>query len=721
MGQSQFWRLDSTRQTLVFTSMGDIPSCIYRGMRLPDNEDLAALAANQQRPITGATLDEAIPLSLCPEEAQGFMGHPGLLLNRLDGERLLPLFKLQQVNDDKLTEQTPTETTALPLSQLEFISADAALGLRLTHTLRLDPVSEIVVANSRLELTDTHPAQAIRVDWLSTPVLPVPDSSTELLDFAGRWCGEFQPQCKQWQLGIHQRESREGRTSHSHVPLFFSHDRQTNNSQGEVYGWHFGWSGGHRMLAEELVDGRRQVQFGINQQSIVLGAERPIVQTPPLYLSYSASGMNTALQAFHDYSRRHVIRFPKINTPRPVHYNCWEAIYFDHNPNVLKDIASRAAQLGAERFVLDDGWFKNRNGDHAALGDWTVDHEKYPNGLHELIVHVQHEGMGFGLWVEPEMVNPDSDLYRAYPDWVLGPAHHPAGRQQLVLDLSQTAVTDYLFKCLDALLSEHDIEYLKWDHNRVCLGATPQQTAAFYALLERLRAAHPAVEIESCASGGGRIDFGVLEHTQRVWLSDSNDALERWRIQHEAALFLPPEVTGSHVGPRHCHTSGRVLPMAFRGWVAASRHMGFEMDPRELDAEERATLLQITDWYKANRGWLFAGALHRIDSDDTAVMAEMTVSADGQQFVLFAAQMTTSDRNSTRLLRLNGLQADKFYRLKLLNPEQIAPNLTRSWASPLLTEAGLKLSGQALMQHGISLPVAFPATMWVIEGELEEL
>ncbi len=716
---TQYWRLDSPGQTVVLTATDDLPSCIYWGLCLPLSEDLAALTANQQRPISGATLDAPVPLSLCPEEARGFMGHPGLLLSRCDGTRLLPMFTLVQVNNG-----VSTDAAALP--QLECIMQDSALGLKLIQTLRLDPDNEVLIADSRLELmTDTQtthaPQQAgIRVDWLSAPVLPVPDSSTELLDFSGRWCGEFQPQHQHWQLGLYQRESREGRTSHSHPPLLFSHDRWSNNTQGEVYGWHLGWAGGHRMLAEELTDGRRQVQFGISQHSLLLSAQQRSVQTPPLYLTYSASGMNPALQAFHQHSRQHIIHFPATAKPRPVHYNCWEAIYFEHDPHTLQDIASHAAQLGAERFVLDDGWFVGRNDDHAALGDWTVDQAKYPKGLHALIAHVQAAGMGFGLWVEPEMVNPDSALYRAHPDWVLGPAHHPTGRQQLVLDLSQTAVTDYLFDCLDALLREHAIEYLKWDHNRVCLGATAAQTEAFYHLLHRLRAAHPAVEIESCASGGGRIDFGVLQHTQRVWLSDSNDALERWRIQHEAALFLAPEVTGSHVGPRHCHTSGRVLPMAFRAWVAASRHMGFEMDPRELDQEERSTLQSITAWYKANRDWLFRGALHRLDSDDAAILAEMTLSANQQQFVVFAAQMTTSARTSTRLLRLTGLQPGQLYRLQLRNPEQIAPNLTRSWASPLLSATGLQLSGQALMTRGISLPVAFPATMWVLEGALAD-
>lgn len=707
----QSWRLDSTGrdgQSLIFVSDSGIPQCIYYGQVLPADESAEALYLNQQLPITGATLDDPVPLSLCPEEARGFMGHPGLIATTLQGERLLPYFQLS----------TARQTETGHRQQLQFECRDSALGLQLTITLALLTDSNVLVADSLLEYID-HSKPAVRIDWLGAPVVPVPETLDSLLDYAGRWCGEFQPQPAAWRLGAHQRSSYEGRTGHGHVPLLFCGEQPLRSTQGRVMGWHLGWSGGHRMVAEELMDGRRQVQFGAIHQTQVLDAEQPRIQTPPLYITHSQRGLNGVMHSLHRFSRRHLLQFatPQAQA-RPVHYNCWEAIYFDHDLDTLQTIASAAAALGAERFVLDDGWFAGRRHDRAALGDWVVDTEKYPGGLQPLIDHIHAQGMGFGLWVEPEMVNADSALYRAHPDWVLGPVHHPEGRQQLVLDLSHAGVYEYLWTHLSALLDEYPIEYLKWDHNRVCLGANSAQTATFYRLLAQLRRTYPAVEIESCASGGGRIDYGVLQHTQRVWLSDSNDALERWRIQHEAALLLVPEVTGSHVGPRHCHTSGRHLPMAFRAWVAASRHMGFEMDPRELTAEEQDTLRSVTQWWKQNRDWLFGGDLYRLDSSDDAVLAEMTVSADGQQFVTFAAQMSTSARNSTRRLCLSGLQAARFYRLRLRNPEQIAPNITRQWASPMNSAGGLVLSGQALMQRGISLPVAFPATLWVIEGTL---
>ena len=304
--------------------------------------------------------------------------------------------------------------------------------------------------------------------------------------------------------------------------------------------------------------------------------------------------------------------------------------------------------------MLDDGWFGTRDDDTTSLGDWQIDARKWPDGLTPLIDHVTSLGMAFGLWVEPEMVNPDSDLYRAHPDWILGTDDQPLGRHQMVLDLGKADVCDHLFDVLDRLLSDNDIDYLKWDHNRLPPITSQAATEGVYALLARLNDAHPNVEIESCASGGGRIDAAILRHCGRVWLSDSNDALERLRIQHDAARFLPASFTGSHVGPRKCHTSGRVLPTAFRGWVAAQRHMGFEMDPRALTDDETATLTRITTWWKDNRDWMMAADIHLLDSIDPAITAEMQIARDGARFVLFAGQSQPSAQSLPRPIAPDG-------------------------------------------------------------------
>jgi len=408
-----------------------------------------------------------------------------------------------------------------------------------------------------------------------------------------------------------------------------------------------------------------------------------------------------------------VVQWPDPARPRPVHYNCWEAIYFNHTLPDLAAIADRAAAIGAERFVLDDGWFGRRDDDTSSLGDWAVDRRKWPGGLHPLIAHVHSLGMTFGLWFEPEMVNPDSDLFRAHPDWMLGPRDQVPGRFQMVLDMARADVRDYLFAAISALLDEYPIDYIKWDHNRLLPVVDAAQTRGAYDLLARLRAAHPGVEIESCASGGGRIDAGILAHTHRVWLSDCIDALERLRMQHDAALFLPAAVTGSHVGAHHSHTTGRALPMSFRAWVAAQRHFGFEMDLRKLTEAEADTLTAVTRWWKDNRAWMMQADILRLDAPDPSMTAEMQLAADGSRFVLFAGQNDTSRQILPRPLRLTGLDPMAQYTVTLRNPEDAPP---QSRGPNALKSGPLTLTGQALMTMGLNLPVAWPATLWVIEG-----
>ena len=312
------------------------------------------------------------------------------------------------------------------------------------------------------------------------------------------------------------------------------------------------------------------------------------------------------------------------------------------------------------------------------------------------------------------MINPDSNIHREHPDWALGSEDQTLGRQQKALNMALPEVRDFIYDRMAAILSEYPVDYIKWDHNRVLPMPDANQTRGSYALIDRLREQFPNVEIESCASGGGRIDFGILKRTQRVWLSDSNDALERLRIQHNAALFLPMVVTGSHVGPRHCHTSGRTLDISFRAWVAAQRHMGFEMDPRELNQEEERVLRDITSWWKHNRDWMSRADILRLDSADPAVIAEQHLAEDHQRFVVFAGKADTSAQIVPRPLRLTRLDPEARYRVTLVN-RITAPNLSRG--QPILKESSIDVSGTYLMSKGIVLPWSFPETMWVIEGE----
>ncbi|SFS01277.1 alpha-galactosidase [Yoonia litorea] len=687
------FRIDDARQTLVLAAQGDrLPQVVYWGARLPDGEDLQTVHAAHAIDVTGGMLDENPDLSLCPEATRSFPGQPGLILRDSDGTPLLPKFCYKDHSQG---------------DALELIYADEENGLTLTFTFACDPETHIITCQSALDAS-----RPVHLHWLAAPVLPGPQQSDEMIDFAGRWIGEFQTNRTAWSAGMRYRENRTGRTGHEHFPGLIVPCRGTTNTQGEAYGFHYGWSGGHRMIAEELPDGRRQIQWGHAARMETAPATR--FTTAPLYITYSNSGLNGCATAFQRHLRDRIVTWPKPDAPRPVHYNCWEAVYFDHKIPVLQDIANRAAALGAERFVLDDGWFGQRDDDTRSLSDWTVDPRKYPDGLHPLIDHVHGLGMSFGIWFEPEMINEDSDIHRARPDWVLGSEDQTLGRQQKALNMALPEVREYLYERMSAILSEYEIDYIKWDHNRVLPMPDASQTRGSYALIDQLRADFPKVEIESCASGGGRIDFGILKRTQRVWLSDSNDALERLRIQHDAALFLPLVVTGSHVGPRHCHTSGRVLDISFRAWVAAQRHMGFEMDPRELDETETAVLKEVTRWWKNNRTWMERADILRLDSADPSVLAEQQLARDQSRFVVFAGKAATSSQIAPRPLRLTGLDPQASYRITLANRNTLH-RLSRG-PTALKTDT-LELSGAYLMHHGVTLPWSFPERMWVLEGQ----
>lgn len=676
----RLWRIDTPAQTMVLGSDGGMACCHYWGAPLPATTDLGTLVAAGTGGITGGMLDALPPLSLIPEARRSFPGQPGLVAFR-DGLPLEPDWRLEGAD----------EGDALVLRH-------AAPGLRLDVTIRAMDHGLIGLSarlSSDAAITLHHLALA----------LPLPAHLSELTELAGRWTREFQPVTSTLNHGARLRDARTGRSGHEHPPHLWLTTPGTTNTAGEAVALHYGWSGGHRMLVETLPEGRRQIQLGHCS-----GSERSpgtTFETAEIWLARGDSGLNSVAIPFQRTIRD---ALPPARQPRPVHYNGWEAIYFRHDAAELADIAERAAALGAERFVLDDGWFGRRDDDTSSLGDWAIDPRKHPQGFKPLIDRLHALNMRFGLWFEPEMINENSDLHRDHPDWVLGPADQIRGRNQLHLDLSRDDVRDHLFGYIGGILDAWDIDYVKWDHNRLTPFPDAAQTRGVYALLDRLRAAHPKVEFESCASGGGRIDAGVLTRCGRVWLSDSNDAVERLRIQHHAAMLLPACVTGSHVGPRECHTSGRVLPMALRAWTAAQRHMGFEMDPRELTPDEADTLTRVTAWWKANRAWMMTGDIWRLDRPSGA-LAEMQLSADGRRLVIFAAQIEAPVALQPPLLRLTALDPAARYRLRMIQHP-----LGHKSAVTALSAGDVVLEGAALMAQGVALPPAYPQTIAVIEG-----
>ena len=426
-------------------------------------------------------------------------------------------------------------------------------------------------------------------------VLPVAAHATELLDLTGRWCKERSPQRHPWVQGTHRRDARHGRTGHDATLLMVAGTPGFAFGRGEVWAVHTAWSGNHTTYAERTPEGDCLLGGGelLAPGEVVL-ATGETYRSPELLGSWSDSGLDPLSHRFHAHLRAVT---PRARTERPVIANTWEAVYFDQSLDRLSELADVAASLGVERFVLDDGWFLGRRDDTAGLGDWQVDLDLWPQGLGPLVDHVTGRGMEFGLWVEPEMVNLDSETARNHPERVLRgrAATPPQWRQQQVLDLQDAAAYDDLRDALTTLLDDLDIAYLKWDHNRDLTDVTHDgrpavhgQTLAAYRLLDELRAAHPALQIESCSSGGARVDAEVLTRTDRIWPSDTNDALERQHLQRWTSLLVPPELMGSHVGPPTSHTTGRTQTLRYRAATALLHSFGIEWDMSRLDEPELA-------------------------------------------------------------------------------------------------------------------------------------
>jgi alpha-galactosidase len=695
---SQLVHLKGTTFDVVVDVGTAAPTIVHLGRPLGDRADLDALVAALVRPTVAGALGGVAPISVVPLHADGFVGRPGLAGHRGGGRDWSPRFVAtgHRVVDGVLTVDAVDDVAGLLLTT--EITAGHVLGVRVTLT----NVSE----------------RRYSLDAL-TVSLPLPDAADELLRFEGRWAREFHPVRTAWSHGAVVSEHRRGRTSHEHTPLLFAGTAGFGEWAGELHGFHLAWSGNHTVLAERLADGRRYVQLGeqLHPGEVVLEAGESYT-TPEVLAVYSPEGLTPATWGFHRAARH---RPSRPTSPRPVLLNTWEAVYFRHDHDTLCELADVAASIGIERFVLDDGWFGSRRDDTSGLGDWVVSAEVYPQGLAPLIDHVTSLGMEFGIWVEPEMVNPDSELYRAHPDWALTTdAYEPVlGRNQLVLDLGHADAFAHILGQLDALLADHDIAYVKWDMNRDHVqgsGSTGApgshtQTLALYRLLDELRRRHPTVEFESCASGGGRIDHEILQRVERVWTSDCNDALERQTIQRGASMLIPPEVMGAHIGPTRAHTTGRVHTLAFRAATALFGHLGVEWNVARLDDDRRAELADAIAVHKRFRSLLHSGDVVRFDTE-SAYCAHGVYAADRSEGLVSFAQLATAASLTPPALRLPGLDPDGRYLVEHV------PLPGERWGMALTQPAwltdGIEVSGRQLAAHGIRPPVLHPESAVLI-------
>jgi alpha-galactosidase len=515
----------------------------------------------------------------------------------------------------------PSEITS-PRETLRIRMADPVYPFEVALYYRLTPEHDIIERWCEVRNVGDEP---IQVESLAFATLHFPNGTTELTSVTGIWAREFTTSRERLPSGLRIIEQRALQTGHQSNPFFLlNRPGQAWEETGMVYFGALAYSGAWRLSFEELttLDVRCQAGYNPFDFSLTL-APGESHMTPAVVIGVSNEGWGGASRRLHAYTLERVLpASPEIPAVRPVLYNSWEATYFNLSHQGQVELARKAAAIGVELFCVDDGWFGERRSDRAGLGDWTVSRDVFPNGLQPLIHEVHNLGMQFGLWVEPEMVNPDSALYCSHPDWVL---HFPGRsrtewRHQLLLDLGRREVIHYVYDVLTQLLNEHRIDFIKWDMNRYVTepGSVVGQavwrahTAGVYEIMDRLRAAFPRLQIESCSAGGGRVDLGVLARTDEVWTSDNTDAYERIRIQEGCSLAYPARVMAAWVTHSRNHQTGMISPLNLRFDVAMRGVLGIGSDLNELDDMELAEYASYIAFYKLIRHVVQRGALYRL-------------------------------------------------------------------------------------------------------------
>jgi alpha-galactosidase len=703
MAPSNVRVLEAAATSVVVDLGGGIPRILHWGPRLHAgqmDEAFLRTLAESQHGADGLAPDQRLP-ALLPEQSAGWFGTPGL-----EGHRSGTTFSTRfrslgtEVHEGRGAEQVLTAR-----------AVDADAELELTTTLELTPqgVIRVRAALTNVAGSDHYTVNAVRL------ALPVPVDAQEILDFTGRHLRERTPQRLPFSVGTHLREGRRGRTGSDAAFLLAAGTPGFGFRSGQVWGVHTAWSGNHATFAELGLTGVRVLGGGeVLLPGEVVLAPGDTYTTPWLYAGYG-EGLDQLAASFHDHLRA---RPQHPRTPRPVVLNTWEAVYFDHDLDSLVELAELGAKVGVERFVLDDGWFLRRRDDGAGLGDWQVDPEAWPQGLGPLVETVRGLGMDFGLWFEPEMANMDSDLARAHPEWILAPGERLplTGRNQHVLNLSIPEASAHVLEQMSRLIAEHHIDYVKWDHNRDLVEAGDRrtgsarvhaQTVAVYRLMDELKRRHPWLEIESCSSGGGRVDLEVLQHADRVWASDCIDALERQRIQRWTGLLLPPEMIGSHLGAPTAHTTGRTHSLAFRAATAVFVHFGIEWDLRLATSDELDQLAAWVALYKQERELLHNGSMVHCDYPDDTYWAHGIVSPDRRRALFTFVALDTASAAQPGRLRLPGLDPATLYQVEPIELTDEALVRTRSGYPSWWQQRGV-ISGRMLESVGLQGPMLYP-------------
>jgi alpha-galactosidase len=698
---AQVFRLDGGNSTYAFgvNERGELQT-LYWGGRLGPNDKIPPAHSYME----WASFDSSYTTT--PQEyagwGAGLFTEPALKVSFADGNRDLVLH---------FVGATPNGAQSLEVV-LKDISREVYVTLR--YSIGAD--SGILSRSANIENREKQPIvieQAAAAQWT------LPPDRYMLSYLTGRWAGEWTLNQEPIHTGARVIESRRGSTGHQANPWFaISRDASQKNAgpltapeeYGEVWFGALAWSGSWRFTVEVNQLDFVRITGGFNpfdfRYKLNPGEH---LETPVFYGGYSDHGLGGASRVLHRFEIANVLPHAPNPKPRPVIYNSWEATEFKVDEPGQVALAEKAASIGVDRFVMDDGWFGQRKTDHAGLGDWYVNAEKFPNGLKLLIDKVHGLGMDFGLWVEPEMVNPDSDLYRKHPDWVLNFPGRPRSEQrnQLVLNLARSDVKDYVEGFLDKLLTENEIAFLKWDYNRNWsepgwdqVPADQQQRVYIeyirnlYAILGDLRKKHPKVEIESCSGGGGRVDLGILHYTDEVWPSDNTDPFDRLSMQDGFSYAYPPQIMMAWVTDSPHWLNGRSTSLAYRMLSSMQGSLGIGANLNHWTAEDFATAKRLIAAYHSVQPTIVRGDLYRLISprDGSEMSATASVSSDKNQAVVFAFTHSTQEGRGFPLLQLQGLDRDAEYQLTFIEGKAQQGTPTSA-------------SGAWWMRHGVWLDV----------------
>lgn len=688
---SKVFRIDAGNVTYAMgVNDNDRLQALYWCARLASSDPLGPAKA----PLGRASF--APPQSVTAQEYAGWGGsiaiNPDLKVHFADGNRDLVL----KYVDYRIHGNT-----------LDVNLRDIRAKLRVQLHYSVDPDTGILGRSARIE-NDTR--QAVTIDRASAASWNLPAGTDYSLRYlTGAWASEWQMHTVPVSQGATVLESRTGSTSHENNPWFaIERGSDWNEGHGDVWFGALGWSGSWRISVDQDVLNQVRVTGGFNPFDFSYRLEPgQHLDTPVFYGGYTDKGIGEASRLMHHFELARILPGHPKPAIRPVLYNSWEATTFNVTDVGQQKLAEHAARLGVERFVVDDGWFGARNTDHAGLGDWVVNRKKFPHGLKPLIDKVHSLGMSFGLWVEPEMVNPDSDLYRAHPDWVLHFKGRPRSeaRNQLVLNLARKDVSEHVFKVLDQLLSNNDIQFLKWDYNRYWSEpgwpeVSPDQQQKVYVtyvnnlydILRRLRERHPKVEIESCSGGGGRVDLGIMALTDEVWTSDNTDPSDRLMIQDGFSYAYAPGVMMSWVTDSPNWVNNRATSLDFRFLSSMQGGLGIGANILKWTPAEDKVAEGYVAAYKRIRDTVQRGDLYRLISpqNNSLYSATESVAGDKHQAVLFAFQQQQHEGYPYPTLHLKGLDPTARYSYHLIHGK----------ANP---QTPAEASGAYWMHHGIDL------------------